>query len=278
MKDKLVLTQYQIHTSLPASITVALVADLHEHDPKPLLHLIKQAKPDLILVAGDTFERREKGRIYDCMEKQSTIKKLIKALAYKFDDLFDAFANTKNITSENSYRFLQEASKICSADGRTAAQIFLSPGNHDPYFNPEDYKVMEKTGATLLDNADCTAIVRGQNIRIGGLSSKPDLKWLSEFASKDGFKILLCHHPEYYFRYIKDRFDFNLILSGHVHGGQWRIGNQGIYSPGQGLFPKYTRGVYDQRLVISAGCANTASVPRFGNPCELVVLKLAGCA
>ena len=111
-------------------------------------------------------------------------------------------------------------------------------------------------------------------IRIGGLATRYDLDWLHAYASKPGYKILICHHPEYYRRYIKDtEWDtFDLIVSGHVHGGQWRLGQHGVLAPGQGLFPKYCYGCYDKKLIVSAGLSNTACIPRFGNPTELVMI------
>jgi predicted MPP superfamily phosphohydrolase len=69
----------------------------------------------------------------------------------------------------------------------------------------------------------------------------------------------------------------DLVLSGHAHGGQWRFLGQGILSPGQGLFPKYTSGVHEGRygrMIISRGLSNPyKAVPRFGNPCELVYVE-----
>ncbi len=69
--------------------------------------------------------------------------------------------------------------------------------------------------------------------------------------------------------------DIQLIFSGHAHGGQWRIPftNKGVYAPGQGLFPEYCQGVYDGRLVVSAGLSNTTWIPRFFNPREIVVVE-----
>lgn len=113
-------------------------------------------------------------------------------------------------------------------------------------------------------------------IHIGGLATRYDLDWMHAYATKPGYKILICHHPEYYRRYIKDtEWDtFDLIVSGHVHGGQWRIGRHGVLAPGQGLFPKYCYGCYDKKLIVSAGLSNTACVPRFGNPTELVMIDV----
>ena len=101
---------------------------------------------------------------------------------------------------------------------------------------------------------------------------EPDIGWLEEFERQPGYRILLCHHPEYYPRFLKGR-DIDLILSGHAHGGQWRIGRQGIFAPSQGLFPRLTEGVHDGRLVISRGLANRTPVPRLNNPPEIVYIQ-----
>ena len=91
---------------------------------------------------------------------------------------------------------------------------------------------------------------------------------MAEYASVDGYHILLSHHPEYY-PLVSDKVQ--LMLSGHAHGGQIRFFKRGLYAPGQGWLPKWTKGVYDNRLVVSAGLSNTASpIPRLFNPTEIV--------
>lgn len=120
---------------------------------------------------------------------------------------------------------------------------------------------------------------------IGGLSSAtvyankrkkilpPDLDFLREYENKSGFKLLLCHHPEYYPKYIKDT-NIDLIVSGHAHGGQIRIGNIGLFAPDQGIFPKYTSGLYDNRLLVSRGVSGTEITPRINNRPEVMILML----
>ena len=69
--------------------------------------------------------------------------------------------------------------------------------------------------------------------------------------------------------------DIDLTVSGHAHGGQWRFLGRGVYAPDQGLFPKYTSGLHENRLVISRGVANSVPlVPRFFNPCEVVTVTV----
>ena len=66
----------------------------------------------------------------------------------------------------------------------------------------------------------------------------------------------------------------DLVLAGHNHGGQIKLFGKGVFSSSGRLFPKYDSGVFENRLVVSAGCANTFAMPRFGNPRELVVIRL----
>lgn len=83
---------------------------------------------------------------------------------------------------------------------------------------------------------------------------------LRRFSEREGFKILLSHFPE---RFKKDyiNYDIDLTLSGHAHGGQFILPFLGgIYSPGQGLFPKYYRGMYEEngkKLIVSRGLGNS---------------------
>jgi predicted MPP superfamily phosphohydrolase len=96
---------------------------------------------------------------------------------------------------------------------------------------------------------------------------------LSALEREEGMKILLCHKPEEYWKHMRAR-DFDLVIAGHAHGGQIRLGNQGVYAPGQGLLPRLTRGKYDEKLIVSAGAGNPAGMPRWGNPCEILLIQL----
>ncbi len=98
----------------------------------------------------------------------------------------------------------------------------------------------------------------------------PETAWLTEYSLQPGYHILLSHHPEY-IRYIPPNIE--LVLSGHAHGGQWRFFGHGLFAPGQGILPRWTKGIYDGRLVVSAGLSNTAPVPRLFNPTEIVYIR-----
>ena len=102
----------------------------------------------------------------------------------------------------------------------------------------------------------------------------PDLDWLDGFCRTPGYRILLCHQPEYFDRYLRD-YPIDLFVAGHAHGGQWRLFGRGVFAPDQGLFPKYTSGVHEGRLVISRGLSNTVTpIPRLFNSRELVVVEV----
>ena len=120
-----------------------------------------------------------------------------------------------------------------------------------------------------------------RGILLGGLTSvyyragrTPGLAFLDRFAAAPGYRLLLSHHPEYYDPYLRDRH-FDLTVSGHAHGGQWRLFGRGVYAPGQGLFPRYTSGFYDDgHLLVSRG-VKPSLLPRFGNPREILLLRLS---
>ena len=166
------------------------------------------------------------------------------------------------------------------------APTFCTLGNHETRFNGDIKALVKEAGAILLDNESYMF----NGINIGGLTSgykfgqvqkrlgktpAPDLEWLEKYSREDGYKILLSHHPEYYEKYIKD-LPIDLILSGHAHGGQIRLFGRGIIAPGQGFFPKYTSGMYDDRLIVSRGIGNKFIVPRINNKREIIVISING--
>ncbi len=170
---------------------------------------------------------------------------------------------------ERGLEFLKEVS--------AHKKCFVCLGNHDSCFPGEIRREVMSRGAHLLDNS----FTEFQGIKLGGLTSgefympdmKPNLAWLKEFSRLDGFKLLLCHRPEYFSKYIR-KLPIDLTLSGHAHGGQWRVAGRGIYAPGQGIFPKYTSGMYENRLIVGRGLGNPHMIPRINNPPEILVIEI----
>ena len=93
---------------------------------------------------------------------------------------------------------------------------------------------------------------------------------------KTQYTILLSHRPELIDTYTEENFD--LVLSGHAHGGQIRIPFLGgLVAPNQGFLPKYTSGIYeknDTKMIVSRGIGNSIIPFRINNRPELVVINL----
>ena len=243
-----------ISSSFGRNVRFALISDLHAQDYSSALEALKKVKPDYILLGGDIFE----------------------ALDGSFKEMNEAV-----------FPLLLESAKL--------APSFYCTGNHEDgathserkggvkYFygmgrkyNENYLKKIEESGVRLL--LDDYVVADG--IAFGGLASGlvndggiPNLNFLERFSKLDVPKVLISHHPEYYPKYIK-KLPIDLIVSGHAHGGQWRFFGRGVFAPGQGLFPKYTSGVYDNRLVVSRGLKQTVIPPRIFNPCEIVVIDI----
>ncbi len=271
--SKAVLTEYQVNIPypVPQELVIAHVSDLHERICDDVLRLLSRVKPDFIVVTGDTFERYDNRPQYD-FEHRPVKRLIINAIHYTNYLLTMLQSRKKKPNSENSYNFLRKAARI--------APVYLSLGNHEQLLRDEDYAFLQENGIVLLDNASVTIRYKGCEIDLGGISTWDYEEFIEAYKAQKGFKLLLCHNPQFYVDNLTDS-DIALTLSGHTHGGQVRIGKKGrgFFVPGQSLFGKYAHGsFFDNRLIVSAGCSNTVACPRFGNPRELVVIRLKGNA
>ncbi len=268
MPKKAVLTEYSLSVpKIKKPLTLALVSDIHERKCNDILELLKESKPDLILIAGDTFERFDNEKNKPCHKNSMRLPRrvFLTTAFYVNYNLMRIFGKKNMPQTANAYEFLRESSKL--------VPMFMSLGNHEEKLLEDDISLLRDNGIFLLDNADVCAAIHDERIYIGGLSNEPDEKWLEEFARKPGFKLLLCHHPNYYDSFVAGK-DIDLTLAGHNHGGQFKLFGKGVLSSRSGLFPKYDSGVFYNRLVVSAGCSNTVALPRWGNPRELVLIYL----
>ena len=244
-------TDYQITSvRLPAEFEgfrIAQIADLHcaEYDEgnQKLLSMLKEAQPDIIVFTGDTFDERHP-------DKAPTLA------------------------------FLRACMEI--------APCYMVTGNHECAMNRQDYFALEaqirEIGVDVM-HAEKVTLTRGDaSITLVGVDDENyegvlhSPEQLRELAGTDGFTILLSHRPEYFWRYAESGID--LTLSGHAHGGQFRlplIG--GLYAPGQGAFPAYDSGVYtyqNANMVVSRGIGQSSFPLRFNNRPELVIITLGG--
>ena len=231
------ITRYELNTNNKKSYKIVILADLHSRVPKGLLDAVKQEKPHLIALPGDCID-------YTVSHAPHMLP------------------------------FLKSLAEI--------APTYYGDGNHE-LFQEEDIRAVNETGVHFLfdqtikqDELTIGSIASGYGFEKQGrwkTTPAPNVEYLTEFSNETGYKILLSHHPEYYRPYLK-ALPIDLIISGHAHGGQWRVFGRGIFAPGQGLFPKYTSGVHDHRFVISRGLGNHTIIPRIFNRTEMIVLTL----
>ena len=253
-------TEYTIKTEkVNKKLCIATVSDLHARNPQKVLSALKDISPDLILLPGDILE------------------------------VANEYMSKRN---KNAIFFFREAVKI--------APCYYCFGNHEIYYShtkrennriPNDnilkniLEQIESFGIHIVNDSYDTVKICDCSIFIGGLvcgkdtdpslnQPEPNLRFLDEYSQINGFKILLCHYPHYYEKYL-EKTNFDLILSGHAHGGHWNFFGQGIYAPHQGIFPKYTRGIHFGRLIISTGAVNnTRPIPRFFNSPEILKISI----
>jgi len=164
--------------------------------------------------------------------------------------------------------------------------IYFTSGNHDTYLKNEIFRLrsrLQSEGVHVLEDEGTCFRDGEDSIEIYGMSDhgrKPKFssEEISQKYHEDGLRILISHRPEFTSFYQK--VDCDLIISGHAHGGQWRIPftHQGLYSPRVGLLPKYTEGMHDlngRKLIISRGLASgSPMIPRLYNNPEIVIINL----
>lgn len=170
-----------------------------------------------------------------------------------------------------------------------------APGNHEDMRSDkkEFFSDVEALGIDVLLGKCKEIDVNGEKVRIYGVldslaygSHATQLEECYEDLDENYYNILLAHQPEQIDELLGDKSkSFDLILSGHAHGGQWRIPHildQGLYAPDQGLFPDYTTGMYtygNTVHIISRGLAKPPRmifIPRIFNRPELSVIYVHG--
>jgi len=253
--SNLSIRYYPVETDkISGQVKLALITDLHSCDygdgQMELIHAIDAEHPDAVLLCGDIF-----------------------------DD---------GLAPENAVELIQDVS------GKYPC--YYVSGNHEFWSRKADeFKaILESYGVKVLEGTSEILTINGDRIRISGIDDPDTDKYPSrslsynaqitrlskEQADSGVFTILLSHRPERIDELLPLKPD--LILSGHAHGGQWRLPKlleNGLLSPNQGLFPKYTNGEYvfgNTTMFVSRGLAreSTKVIPRIFNRPEIVVLTL----
>ena len=207
---------------LPAAFdgfTFAHISDLHNakfgRGQKNLLARLRESAPDAIVITGDLIDKRRPGM-------------------------------------RRALRFAELAVKI--------APVYYVTGNHEAKSKefPLLKEALGRLGVRLLLDRAETIERAGERIVLAGLSdarfetadkrafAAVSAEKLGHFLPQDGeFTVLLSHRPELFSVYRAAGVD--LALCGHAHGGQFRIPLLGgVIAPDQGLFPKYSEGLYSE--------------------------------
>lgn len=221
-----------------------------------LLNKIRKNNPDIIVITGDLVDAQK----YDVDKTLDVVEKLVEI-----------------------------------------APTYFVYGNHDFGIDGDTnyermYEEIEEKGVTILNRKSTTLNKGSDSINLLGIQDPatvwniPELSHLETEESKieamienvykdidkDKFTILLSHRPEHFELYCK--YDVDLVLSGHAHGGQFRIPFVGgVYAPHQGFFPKYTSGVHTKNgtsMIISRGLGNSRFPIRVFNSPEVIIITL----
>lgn len=157
------------------------------------------------------------------------------------------------------------------------APTYYVTGNHEARL--ADYPVLRESllaaGVTVLENHAVTLTRGSDQVTLYGLQD-PAFGPSPALPETKEFLILLAHRPEYFEGYAAQGAD--LVFSGHAHGGQVRLPFLGgLVAPGQGFFPKYDAGIYEEFgavMVVSRGLGNSIIPLRVNDPPELVIVTL----
>ncbi len=253
LDDRLETTHYVIESpEIPEEFTgfrIAQFSDLHADSVPGLIDEIRSESPDIIVSTGDLVH--DKGSYAQGVRVCGRLREIAPVYAVTGNhDLWRAdYAELeKELTDAGVVTLHSERAEI----KRGGAKIGLC-GIDDPF---------------TRDNARIKAIV------------KKSLKQLPRF---DGYDILLFHRANL-LDLVKNH-GFNLILSGHMHGGQFRlpVNGRGVISPKSSwsgdklFFPKYFAGHYNSektQMIVNRGVGNPMLIPRLFNRPEITVVTL----
>lgn len=277
-----IVTQNDLYFSkLPSSFEnykILQITDLHSMEfgdfNEDLISAIDKLSPDVIFVTGDMFSASELKKDDNTYDR------------YYNEDSLPGFQLLKNLSSKY--------------------QVICCSGNHeegiDSIFNGKEWESRDRTidnaynryinkltnlGVKFIDNSYTTIYKDGQSINVYGIycsfleyystgSIAEDSQTLDflKTVDKNKFNILLSHNPSG--AEILQSYDFDLVFSGHIHGGIIRFFNRGLLDPSRKFFPKYDKGLYqvgNSQLFVSTGLGNTKFM-RINNSPEINLITL----
>ena len=231
---------YQNPNAPEEPVRAAVLADLHDMGlENQVMRRLEEINPDVVLIPGDMVVKITA----NCKHAQ----RLLLALAKKYP-------------------------------------VFYSPGNHEKREeqNPKFLSYLQKVeGAGVCYLKNQTAFFGGMAIcgfDYADYEAKrlPDDALRAAFGKKPPFCVLLAHNPFWLSAY--GDWGADLVLSGHVHGGQIYLPFIGpVLAPGFHFFPKIFAGRYTAKnttMLVSRGLGvHTVRLRLFCRP-EIVVVNI----
>ena len=249
------ITQYNIKSNDCGNLKIVQLSDLHSKPFAKVLKKTQELNPDIICITGDYINDH-------CKNKEKMLnfgKELVKIAKVYY------ITGNHERRLENFESIMQELSDIG----------FIVLLNRVSVFNDKGFDV------SILGLDENQADFDDYKARKNGTFVYKDMSpYFAELEKNSGFKIVLSHFPEN-FENVKEmnysQYDFDLQLSGHAHGGQFCLPFIGpVFSPGQGLFPKYAKGSFGDRpkLIVSRGLGNAEFPFRLFNHPEINVINI----
>ena len=280
LKSLVVKEAHIVSKKLKNNINITFISDLHENDfgdnNNNLINTIINQENDLIIIGGDL------------------------PIAYKHS----SFGN--KCSSTVAVNFLNNLMK----NNTKNIPIVYGYGNHEDrlktnFHNNEHvkaqydslYEAITNNKYNLLENSfyDYNDNVRIYSLTLDYKYYKPKLEIFKDakfdeddyIESRLGklddskFNILLLHNPD--FAKVCIDYGFDLILSGHYHGGLVYVPlGLNFISPNLKMFPKYIKGTYKikdkngelKTLIVSGGLGTHTVNARLNNKPQLIKLSL----
>lgn len=245
LNQELVVKHYKYqHPNVNNSVRAAVITDLHSNligeDQADLMSLIDNQFPDVIFLVGDIVDEKLPQSQAELFLNQIVAKYPTYYVTGNHESYTKRGEQVKQMIEAKGIEVLAQESSLFTYND-TTLQI---TGIDDPTFLPPDIALFEA---------------------------------MHNHQSGPYVNVLLAHRPELIEDYLA--YPFDIIFSGHAHGGQWRIPGliNGLYAPHQGLFPKYAGGEYNfnqTKLIVSRGLENQKldHIPRFYNRPEVVIV------
>jgi predicted MPP superfamily phosphohydrolase len=163
------------------------------------------------------------------------------------------------------------------------AGVFGCMGNHEHYARAEDYveKAGARAGIRFLRSHSQQLQFGGSTLNLAGVDhqlsthGKQYLVGAERMVVPGAFNLLLSHNPAVF--PVAARQGYNLMLSGHTHGGQISVEIYDESITPARFFTRYIYGLYHAQgaaAYVTRGIGTIAVPVRIGAPPEITVIRL----